>query len=244
MGAFDSIGNVDKWFSDRWGKFTASCNYKLLSTGASGRLFGTGANSYIEEKAMEMTTNMWERPGLDQVESLLHGRVHEYPAYLYYLKATGNNSLIYMGDENPIFLDYEPLKGESGGTPDCGDINDKFQIDIGAEIKCPKNPIEHFRRLKWKDQWDVRENYISCYSQIQNLMMITGALQWDFISYDDRQVAYKNKGKIIEVKPDIKFQDNLDMRIRLAIKEKYKVLSEHLGIEVRDRQHLLQIQAA
>lgn len=235
---------VDKWFSDRWGKFTASENYKLLVTGTGGKVFGVGANTYIEQKAMEMTTVMWERPGLDQVESLLHGRVHEFPAFMYYIKSTGNSSMTYMGDENPVFLDYEPLINESGGTPDCAYINSSNNIELGAEIKCPKNPIEHFRRLKWKDQWDIRENYISCYTQIQHLLLITGALQWDFISYDDRQVSYKNKGKIIEVKPDKKFQDNLDLRIRLAIKEKYKILSEHLGIEIKDRNHLLQIQAA
>lgn len=74
---------------------------------------------------------------------------------------------------------------------------------------------------------------------MQNLMLITGALGCDFVSYDERQLAYSKKIIIIEVKPDRKFIDNLELRIHLAIKEKYKILSDHMGAELKNRQDYL-----
>jgi hypothetical protein len=59
--------------------------------------------------------------------------------------------------------------------------------------------------------------------------MITGAESADFLSFDDRQARKEKKGKIINILPDKKFQDNLDLRIRLAIKEKYRIYNEHMA---------------
>jgi hypothetical protein len=68
---------------------------------------------------------------------------------------------------------------------------------------------------------------------MQNLMLITGAMGCDFISYDERQLSHSKKIKIIEVKPDRKFIDNLELRINLAVKEKYRILSAHMGVELK-----------
>lgn len=220
--------DLDQWHLQRWSKFTASENHKLLPTSANAT-FSPGAYTYIKQKVLQMTTNMWERPELDEVEALLHGKVHEYPAFKATVAATGYTGLIYLGEEKPLFLDYEPLTGESGGSPDSISLTDSSEVDIVAEIKCPKNPMNHFNRLLWKDQWDVKEKYIQAYSQIQNLLMITGAGLGLFISYDDRQKRIDKKCKIIEVLPDKKFQDNLDIRLRMAIKEKYRIYEEYMN---------------
>lgn len=220
--------DLDQWHLQRWSKFTASENHKLLPTSGSSA-FSPGAYTYIKQKVLQMTTNMWERPELDEVEALLHGKVHEYPAYKATIAATGYTNLIYLGEEKPLFLDYEPLAGESGGSPDSISLTESSAVDIVAEIKCPKNPMNHFNRLLWKNQWDVKEKYIQAYSQIQNLLMITGAGLGLFISYDDRQKRVDKKCKIIEILPDKKFQDNLDLRIRMAIKEKYRIYEEYMN---------------
>jgi hypothetical protein len=229
------MDKVDQWLLERWGKFTASECYKLLVGGRKGEMFGEGAMTYIEQKALEMTTSMWERPELEETKSILHGRAYEYPAYEAYIRETRNYSMTYMGSETPIFLPYDTLKDEAGGTPDCANISESGTIDFGAEFKCPKNPAYHFRRLKWKDQWDIKDNYTLCYTQIQMLLMITNAQERHFVSYDDRQKNKQFKAKIIPVKPDKKFQDNLDIRLRQAIKEKYKIISETYGTPVQDR---------
>lgn len=228
FGNKDNSDKIDQWFVARWSKFTASENYKLLiQSGAA--MFSPGAWTYIKTKALEMATMMWERPEVEEVKSLLHGRMYEYPAYKALVSVTGYNSLVYLGTENPLFLEYEPLSKESGGSPDCISQKSDASVDIVAELKCPKNPMYHFERLKWKNQWDIKENYFSAYTQIQNLLMITGAGLGLFGSYDERQINVSKKIKVIEVKPDKKFQDNLDIRLRMAVKEKYKIFEEHMN---------------
>jgi hypothetical protein len=220
--------DLDQWHLQRWSKFTASENYKLLPTGTVS-MFSPGGQTYIKEKVLQMTTDMWSRPELDEVESLLHGKVHEYPAYQALVRATNYSGFIYLGEENPLFLEYEELPGESGGSPDSISLTDDAKVDIVAEIKCPKNPMYHFNRQFWKTQWDVKEKYIQAYTQIQNLLLITGAELGLFVSYDARVKNVSKKIKIIEVKPDRKFQDNLDIRIRMAVKEKYRIYEEYMN---------------
>lgn len=226
------IGDIsdkkDEWFSNRWGKFTASELYKLL-TPCKDNLFSSGAYTYIKQKALEMCTRMWERPALEEVKSLLHGKMYEYPAYEAYVHATKNYSMTYLGTETPLFLDDEELKGESGGSPDVINITASNSIDAGAEIKCPINPMYHFERLKWKSQFDIKENYILCYTQMQKLLKITNAGIWQFVSFDERQVSKAKQCIIIDVYPDKKFQDNLHFRTVRAIEEKYRILDEHMN---------------
>ncbi len=188
--------DLDQWHLQRWSKFTASENYKLLPTGGVS-MFSPGGYNYIRSKVLQMTTNMWLRPELDEVEALLHGKVHEYPAYKALTVAEKYKNLIYLGEERPLFLEYEPLQGESGGSPDSISLRSDATVDVVAEIKCPKDSMKHFDRHSWKDQWDVKEKYIQAYCQIQNLMMITGAELGLFVSYDDRQRAVHKKIKII-----------------------------------------------
>lgn len=219
---------IDQWFVARWSKFTASENYKLLSASGAA-LWNPGAWTYIKTKALEMCTQMWERPELEEVKSLLHGKMYELPAFQALVRETRLTSLRYLGTENPLFLEYEPLAKESGGSPDAIDLTSDAKVDIVAEIKCPKSPMYHFERLKWKNQWDIKESYFSAYSQIQNLLMITGAGLGIFASYDERQVNASKKIKVIEVLPDKKFQDNLDIKLRMAVKEKYRIFDEYMN---------------
>lgn len=242
------MDKIDEWHLKRRGKFTASECHKLWLSGSSAgkgnkeakeSMFSPGGWTYIKSKAFEMTTNMWQRPELEEVESLLHGRAHEYPAYDMYVKTTRNTELIYMGDENPIFCPHPTLVDEFGGTPDSAIITPEGTIPFGVEIKCPKNPNFHCERLKWKSQWDIKENYMLVYAQIQALMMCTGAKEWHFVSYDERQILKPARIKIIEVKPDIPFQTTLLIRIKQAISEKYRIISDYYkdyGIVVSNRQ--------
>ena len=225
---FNQSADLDQWFLSRWSKFTASENYKLL-VGNSTNMFDRGAMSYIKTKALEMCTQMWERPELEENKNLLHGKMYEYPAYKAYIETTRNFSMRYLGTDTPLFLEDEKLVNESGGSPDVISITESNTIDAIAEIKCPKNPMYHFERLKWKDQWDIKENYIQCYTQMQNLLLISGASIAQFISYDERMTNKSKKIIVIDVYPDKKFQDNLHLRIRMAIKEKYKVFEEHMN---------------
>ena len=225
---FDTAEDIDVWHRKRRSKFTASTNYKLIGAHST-------YNLYVKEKAIELTTAMWDRPEIEQATSLLWGTVYEYPAHERYIETTRNFSMTYIGREKPIFFPDKKLIEESGGSPDAANILEDGSIDYGSEYKCPKNPGNHFDRLKWKDQFDIKENYIQAYTQIQNLIRITGASGWDFISYDERQLSKKNQIKIIPVKPDQKFIDNLELKLHIAVRDKYKMISEHFGIEVKNK---------
>lgn len=220
--------DLDQWHLQRWSKFTASENYKLLPTGGVN-MFSPGGYNYIKSKVLQMTTVMWHRPELDEVEALLHGKVHEYPAFKALKAVTKHEGLIYLGEETPLFLEYEPLEGECGGSPDSISLKSDATVDIIAEIKCPMDSMKHFDRHSWVSQWDVKEKYAQAYCQIQNLMMITGAGLGLFVSYDDRQKIIAKKIKIIDILPDKKFQDNLEIRLRMAIKEKYRIYNEFMN---------------
>lgn len=220
--------DVDQWFMQRWAKFTSSEKYKLLVSGDKGAVFGAGAWTYIKTKALEMSTVLQERPELEEVKSLLWGKVHEMPAYLWFLNETKMKDMVYLGTETPLFITDDENPNESGGSPDGLMLGDE-KILAGLETKCPKNSMYHFERLIWKDQWDIKQNYLSCYTQMQDLLRITGADVWYFLSFDDRQRYQKDKGKIIEVFPDKKFQDNLNLRTSMAITEKHKIFNRHMN---------------
>lgn len=226
------MDKIDEWHVIRRGKFTASHSWKLQSKGVGDQMFGAGARTYIEEKAVEMVTRYWERPGVDDADPILHGYAHEFMGYKEYVYVTGNSSVKYLGTETPVFFAHFDFPDEFGGTPDGVQIENGSSISLGLEIKCPKDPKIHFQRLKWKTQWDLKDNYPLCYSQCQSLMMCTGAPEWHFISFDDRQMLRKYKSKVISIKPDKNFQNNLEVRIRQAAKEKYKVISEFMDIQV------------
>src|SRR5215469_1689555 len=143
----NDVSKLDKWYTDRWGKFTGSEIYKLLTRPKSPNdLWSAGALTYIEERALQSICGIWERPKLEEVDSLLWGNANEYPAYEMYVKATKNYSVTFMGSENPTFLDYEPMKEECGATPDAANITGENKIDLGVEIKNSINPVFHFRR--------------------------------------------------------------------------------------------------
>lgn len=218
----EQIDAKDKWFLARHGRFTASEIGKLLSKGNGTEMFGKGALTYIREKAIEKMTVLHERPELDEVKSLLHGKAHEFPAYQSYVMATGNYSMRYFGTDEPLFLSYDD---NSGGSPD-GIMGKDTTIHLGLEVKCPKNSNVHFDYLHFKDQWDLREYNSDYYAQIQFLMMITKAPMFHFCSFDDRFIDPKKKIKIIEVSPDKKFQDNLDVRLKMAVKMRDSIIAE------------------
>jgi hypothetical protein len=228
MSYFNNDSKIDEWLIKRREKFTSSEVFKLLRNSKQGKdeLWSATANTYINDKVIEVMTVYYERPELEEVESLLHGKINQYPAYERYIEETKNYSMTYLGDETPLFYPSKDMPDESGGSPDIVNITEGGTIDFLSEIKNPSNPSYHFKRLDWTTQWDVKEGYLQAYTQIQDLISKTGAHGADFISFDKRQRSKKEQIVIIPIKPDLKFIDNLEMRIQLAVKEKYKILSK------------------
>lgn len=222
----NAIDPKDKWLLERYGMFTASENYKLLVGGGKGEMFGTGAMTYITDKAIETMTILSERPSeMENVKSLLWGKLYEYPAFECYLEVTRNYDMRYLGTETPLYLAYNEY---SGGSPD-GIMGSGIIIQRGTELKCPKSSKVHFEYLKLKDQWDLKAYNIMNYTQCQMLLMTTKAEAFDFFSYDDRFRDARLKYKLIEVKPDKLFQDNLAIRLQCAQRGKLEIIQSMIA---------------
>lgn len=221
--------NQWNWAQERWAKFTGSLNHKLLGGERVKRQpFLEGGWTYIEQKAMETTVKMFERPELDDVKSLRWGKAFEEMAHEEYVRITRNTNVLHCGTFTPVFLKYDRLPDDVGVSPDGISITDSYDVDFGTEYKCPINPLIHFRRLAWKDQWDLKDNDPEYYCQVQNTLMVCpNAQYWHFVSFDERQINPKNRIKIIEVKPEKKYQDNLHMRLEIAIAEKKKIIEQY-----------------
>lgn len=220
------IGDIDskrdKWFVDRYAKFTASEIHKLLSKGVGSEMFGAGARTYIKKKAIEKETTFWENPKLEFVKPLLWGKRYEEPAFHHYVRMTGNMDMRYMGTETPLFLTYDE---DSGGSPD-GIMGLDEVIHLGLELKCPMDSAVHWDYLGLKDQYDLKGHTIEYYAQVQFLLMITKAPVFHWVSFDERYKDFKKRMHIIPILPEINFQKNLDIRIKQATKDRDKLIEE------------------
>lgn len=210
----------EKWLLERYGKFTASMIHKIVPSSSTG-LFTPAGWNYIQERAIETMTYLYEAPEIEFVEALVHGKAYEENAYFEYVKVSKNDSMRHFGGENPLYLEYNEY---SGGSPDglMGSGTDVYWL---LEIKCPKNPKNHFKYMKFKTQWDLKEARPEYYAQIQFLLMITKAQGAHFASYDERFRDESKRMKIIEVLPDKKFSDSLEVKLQMAQKEKLKIIA-------------------
>lgn len=215
-----NMAERDQWLIEKQGKFSSSEIGKLLIGGKKGELFGAGAMTYIRQKAVEEMTDLWERPAMDEVKSFLNGKVYEEPAFEMYKKVSRNYSMRYFGSYNPLYLSYNE---HSGGSPD-GIMGEGETILWTLELKCPINPSVHFDHLGFKSQWDLKEYNQEYYAQVQFILMITKADGTHWCSYSEIFKDPKKKIKIIDVLPDGNFQNNIEVRLLQAIKEKNKII--------------------
>lgn len=218
----DKLDSKDQWFLDRWTMLTSSENYKLIGKGKDGTGFSQTGMSYIRQKVIESMTVLYDRPDLEFVEALMHGKAYEEASFNRYIKESRNTSMRYFGAENPVFLKHNDY---SGGSPDAL-MGEGGNIHWGAEFKNPKNSANHFLYLGFKNQFDLKEARLEYYTQIQDLLLISGAEGWHFVSYDERFKNMKLQMKILDVMPDQKFMDNLEARKALAQKKKLEIIEE------------------
>jgi hypothetical protein len=216
----DQTDPKGRWYLERHGKFTASMVYKIIPNGATN-IFAPAGWNYIQDRAIETMTALYEAPEMEFVEALVHGKAYEENAYFEYLRVSKNHSMRHFGGENPIYLEYNSY---SGGSPD-GLMGSGTDVNWLLEIKCPKNSKNHFKYMKMQSQWDLKELKPEYYAQIQFLLMITKAEGAHFASYDERFKEESKRLKILEVKPDKKFADTLEVKLQMAQKEKLKIIA-------------------
>lgn len=211
-----------EWLLQRLGRFTASEIHKLFTGGRrvmteeeqkqeklnGGKrktidtLFGDTAETYIRKKLAEILTGeVKEELDTKQAE---WGKMHEPEAYMVFEKRTGLYGN-YYGVANPKFFPY----GESAGcSPDW-----EIEALMGADFKCPYNSDEHIKNLLLKNEEDFKNKRWEYYCQGQMGMYVRGWKVFHFVSYDPRMIKEQHKMKIIKSYPDVKWRQELELRL-------------------------------
>lgn len=222
-----SIDKVEEkeraWKMEKWGMFSASEIDVLNIGGTGGKMFGEGATTYIESRAREAYTTYNEEDNIETV-AMRKGKRKEAEAYAHYCRLLGFDKLEYFGGGNPYFEHYCP---DSGASPDClAWINkEEKRVSFGGELKCPTAKTHMFYLRNIKDQWDLRKADRNYYGQCQFNLLVFNAEMWHWNSYNE-YFPFKDQMLIIEVLPDKQYLDGLKIRLKQAVKDKYKLIEE------------------
>lgn len=195
-----------EWLQQRWGKFTASDTYKLMTYPDKDEL-PKGALTYIMKKVAESLTEFSVQPFIS--DAMQWGLLHESEAIDAFQDKTG--LIVTHCKDGQCFID----KGYFGGTPD-GLIPSEYS---GLEIKCP-NSDTHLSYLQIKTAADLKQAAPEYYWQCQSLMMITASMHWYFVSYDPRFKATCLRLHIAKIAADP--SDLSRLRQRLSLADAYK----------------------
>ena len=197
----------NEWIDARRGVFTASDIWRLM--GPKG--LGETGMTYIKEKVAEYF-GAYE----DEVSSaaMRWGTTLEPDAREYYQLAFKET----VSESGFILATWT----DSAGCSPDGLIRSKKR---GTEFKCPYNPSNHIDHLLIKSEADLKECNKKYYWQVQNCLLITGYVDWDFVSYDPRFTGDKRMGSVI-IKPVEADQILLRARIEEAIKIKNEIIAK------------------
>lgn len=218
MSYFDEVKN--NWGRQRWGKFTASCIYRLMG---SAKSFDT----YVDEVACEAYTE-YEENQFDGTWEMRQGRIKEPIAFKFHenllkihLPADRFIKIEYFGDGNPNFKEYNE---HAGASADCVVFKDVNVAYFGGEYKCPKRDT-HFDRIRSMKEWtDLKERHPDYYWQCQFNMMCWNVDMWHWCSFNEL-FPLKDRLLIIEVPANKADQQKLKIKLSDAIIKKKEILS-------------------
>lgn len=207
----------EAWKLARVGRFTASNIYKLESKG-SGEMFGAGAKTYIKEITVDAYTLFEDRN--IQSYAMMMGKITEPEAFEFYKKMIGFTGMQYFGGGDPLF---QPMGDHAGGSPDAGAIMPDGSWSFGGELKCPNRDTHWDYLTEIKDQFDLYKISPQYYGQCQFLMKVFRVDLWHWVSYNS-YFPLKDRGHLIEVKKDSRWQDNMEVRLASGIKKKLELM--------------------
>lgn len=195
-----------EWLERRWGKFTASEIYKLMTYPDKDGL-PAGAMTYVLKKAAESLTEFSVTPFIS--DAMQWGLLHEPEAIDAFQSKTG--LVVSHHNDRQEFIDG----GHFGGTPG-GLILSEFS---GLEIKCPNSETHiGYRAIRCGN--DLKAEAPQYYWQCHCLMLLTQSSHWYFVSYDPRFRDERLRLHIARI--DRVNADIVKLRERLAVADLYK----------------------
>ncbi len=194
-----------EWLMKRRGKFTASEAHRLMANGKTAGELSAGAKTYCMEKAVELLTEFDQSDGYIS-PAMQCGMDQEHNAVEAFMEATGIN--VKNHGREQVFIELGP---DAGGTPDG------IYPGGGVEIKCP-NSLTHLGYFDITSGETLKAIEPKYYWQCTMLMLVTGASQWHFISFDPRfkNPVHRLHIALIEANQDdiAKLISRLDMAIK------------------------------
>lgn len=213
----------EKWLQEKWGRFSASQMLHLLTPGKTG-IFSQGGITYIEQVAREAYT-LFNNEENGESYAMKRGKMLEPQSYAYLRKLLRFDGLQYFGGDNPVFDLYCP---DSGVSPDCKAMLPDGTVSFGAELKNPSGKVHMFYLRNIKDQFDLKKVSEEYYAQVQFTLLKYKCEHWIWSSHNEF-FPEKDKMLLIEVKPESQYQNNMAIRLKQAVKEKYKIIEEMMN---------------
>jgi exodeoxyribonuclease (lambda-induced) len=177
------------WDRMRLGKFTGSGISALMTEPRSKADKDSGAFSqtalkYIHEKLMEQVTGQvcYEATG----RALDWGNEWEETALKELAKHIGSTP-----EQTKLKPSFKLFNEYSGCSPDAFMFHSVLDMELGVEIKCPFNSLNHFYHSQVVDGDTLKEINSDYYWQVQMNMLTFGKTAWIFASFDPRQPENK-----------------------------------------------------
>jgi hypothetical protein len=208
-----------EWLISRLGKFTASESIRLM--GYEDKLeFPEGAMTYATEKAIEVLTEYNPERRINS-KSVEWGNLTENEACEVFMEKYNLEVLNYGSNQEMI------SKGDHlSCTPD-GIIKDENGFIIsGIETKCPDSKT-HLFYLQNLNQDSFKKLVTKYYWQIQTAIYVTGAKDWNFVSYDPAFKNEKNRLLVINIKRNDDDINKFRRRLSQAIKIKTNIIEKY-----------------
>ncbi|OFX18315.1 MAG: hypothetical protein A2033_00570 [Bacteroidetes bacterium GWA2_31_9] len=208
------------WYTARIGKFTASNFGKIMSIPSNKNVvFSKTALNTIEKAAAQLYYNDYFEKGDNEASTW--GQDNEVKALNEFCKRTG------FRFEDAGFIQSAEIE-DIGCTPDAYILDESTSEKLIAEVKCPFSSNNHklySRKISSKETLKEISPYY--YWQTQGEMLVTGANNCYFISYDPRIKTDKNIHfvKIIKDEKAILFLQN---KLKMAIEIRNKILKDFM----------------
>lgn len=215
---------ISKWRRSKWGHFSASEIHHILVSGPRDKvtgvapMLGKGAISYVKKIARQAFTEFNEDDDGAESFAMKRGKMQEPVAAGHYQRLIGLDNMAYYGGGNPQFFHYCP---DSGVSPDLVVWKDEEKriASFGAEFKSPQGDTHMDYLFNIKDAQDLKKECPEYYAQCQFAMMTFKSDLWHWCSFNE-YFPGKDKMLIIEIPTDKSFQDDLEIRLSMAIKNK------------------------
>lgn len=181
--------NSIAWDKVRLGRFTGSQVSSLFTDPRTkadkdaGKLSQT-ALKYVYSKAMEEVTGLSSDEAFGR--AIDWGNEWEEHALREVAKFIGSNE-----EQTQLKPSFKLFNEYSGASPDAFMFDTRYNMEVGVEVKCPFNSVNHYMHTQVVDGDSLKEVNEDYYWQVQMNMLTFGKLFWLFCSYDARQPEHR-----------------------------------------------------